>query len=340
MKSFLFATVTFVLAGFFVGLAPAAMAQSNADSSVEGRRTFTELLQKDSLLFDAAFHTCNRKELESVLTTDFAFYHDNGYDNRTTVETYDQFTGGVQKNFCGLQAPKMRRELIRAAVQVFRLSDKEVVQTGVQRFYLLTAGKADQLVEESKFSRTWQKTGGGWRMARELDFMVNGHPGDNAAAVGTAGADGTATGASAATGGRYQPEPYTPEPKDLYDTIVRMDSLYFDTYNSCKLDVMASMTSDSLEFYHDRGGLMTSKAAYLEAIKNNICGKVTRQLMPGSIEVYPIHNWGAVEIGYHRFHNNQENKEAGGITGRAAKFIVLWHYKGGRWQVERVVSLH
>jgi hypothetical protein len=330
MKSLFSFSASFLLSAFFVSLAPGALAQSNPGSSAEEGRLFVRLLQKDSLLFDAAFHTCNQQQLESILTNDFAFYHDNGYDNHTTVETHDQFTGGVQKNFCVVQGTKMRRELVRGELQVFRLSDTEALQTGVQRFYILTPGKADQLVEQSKFSRDWRKAGDDWRMAREMDFMVDSHPGGNTAAGG---------------GGmepdeRYHPAPYTPEPRDLYDTIVRMDSLYFDTYNNCRLDVMAAMTSDSLEFYHDRGGLTTSKAAYLDAIKNNICGKVTRQLMPGSIEVYPIHNWGAVEIGYHRFHNNQENQEAGGVTGRASKFIVLWHYKEGHWQVMRVVSLH
>jgi len=143
--------------------------------------------------------------------------------------------------------------------------------------------------------------------------------------------------ASAPAGQRYQPAPYVPEPRELYDAIVHMDSIYFDAYNNCKLEKMASLTSDSLEFYHDRDGLMTSKTAFIEAIKNNICGKVTRELMQGSIEVYPIHGYGAVEIGYHRFHNNQE---AGGITGKASKFIIIWHQKEGRWEVAKVVSLH
>jgi hypothetical protein len=142
---------------------------------------------------------------------------------------------------------------------------------------------------------------------------------------------------SAPFGLRYQPEPYIPESKALYETIIRMDSIYFDTYNTCKLEKMAALTSDSLEFYHDRNGLMTSKKAYIESIKNNICGKVTRELMQGSIEVYPIHGWGAVEIGYHRFHNNQE---PGGFISRASKFIVLWHKKEDNWQVAKVVSLH
>jgi hypothetical protein len=34
------------------------------------------------------------------------FYHDNGYDNPTTKETYADFTGGIQKNFCGIQGTK------------------------------------------------------------------------------------------------------------------------------------------------------------------------------------------------------------------------------------------
>jgi Domain of unknown function (DUF4440) len=279
-----------------------------------------ELARKDSLLFNAAFSTCDLKAVASVLTDDFVFYHDNGYANPTTKETHSEFIGNVQKNFCGIQSTKMRREIVRGTLEVFELNDREAIQSGVQRFYVLTAGQPDQLVEESKFSRTWQKKGGDWKMARELDFLVNAHPADN-----------TVTAA-----GRYQPEPYAPEPKELYDTIVRMDSLYFDTYNNCRLETMASMTSDTLEFYHDRGGLTTSKAAYLEAIKKNICGKVTRELMPGSIEVYPIHGWGAVEIGYHRFHNNQEPN----APWRASKFIILWHKKGDKWEVARVVSLH
>jgi ketosteroid isomerase-like protein len=297
----------FLLPGTFVTAQP-----GGAVADLSG-----ELARKDSVLFYAAFTACDLKAVESVLTDDFVFYHDQGYANHTTRETHAEFIGNIRKNFCGVQQVKMRREIVKGTLEVFEGNDKEAIQSGVQRFYILKAGQPDQLVEESKFSRTWQKKGGDWKMARELDFLVNAQ--------------------TATAGGRYQPEPYAPEPRELYDTIVRMDSIYFDTYNNCKLETMASLTSDSLEFYHDRDGLMTSKTAFIEATKNNICGKVTRELMPGSIEVYPIHGWGAVEIGYHRFHNNQE---AGGVTSRASKFIVLWHKKGDKWEVTKVVSLH
>jgi hypothetical protein len=322
MKSNIFFANTFLFSVFFIPICFSVQAQSKSNLPADPE-LFNQLAQKDSLLFNAAFNTCQMKDLETVLTPDFIFFHDQGYDNHTTTETHTDFMENVQKNFCGSQRIKMRREIVKGTLQVLEMSKMEAMQTGVQRFYMLSAGKPDELVEESKFSRTWRKEGGAWKMARELDFLVNTHPDDHSV--------------SAPASRRYQPEPFIPEPKELYDTIVRMDSLYFDTYNTCKLEKMAFLTSDSLEFYHDKGGLMTSKKAYLEAIKNNICGKVTRELMQGSIEVYPINGYGAVEIGYHRFHNNQE---PGGSISRASKFIVLWHKKQQGWEVARVVSLH
>jgi tetratricopeptide (TPR) repeat protein len=134
---------------------------------------------------------------------------------------------------------------------------------------------------------------------------------------------------------RYQPEPYVPDSRELYDEIVKMDSIFFTAYNNCDLETMRSMFSDSLEFYHDKAGLSTSKKDMMDALRNNICGKVTRELMPGSIEVYPIQGYGAVEVGYHRFHNRVEKS-----ISRPGKFITIWQKKGDKWQMSRVVSLH
>src|SRR4026208_1576401 len=71
---------------------------------------------------------------------------------------------------------------------------------------------------------------------------------------------------------------YKPHSKELYDAIVHMDSVWEDSYNNCKPELQELLFSDSLEFYHDRGGVMTSKPALINALKNNICGKVTREL--------------------------------------------------------------
>jgi hypothetical protein len=132
---------------------------------------------------------------------------------------------------------------------------------------------------------------------------------------------------------------YIPDDPKLYETIVHLDSLFFDSYNTCdkNLETHAAFYADSLEFYHDKGGLMTSKKDVINGIKNNVCGKVTRALVKGSIEVYPIKNFGAIEMGAHTFHNNSE---PAGTPSHVGKFILLWQNKNNVWKVTRVVSLH
>jgi hypothetical protein len=129
---------------------------------------------------------------------------------------------------------------------------------------------------------------------------------------------------------------YKPESQELYNAIVHMDSVYFNAYNTCDMDKQAAIYADSIEFYHDGSGLETSKKKLLAAIKENICGKVTRVLVKGSIEVYQIPNFGAVEIGLHRFINHAENNN----VSRPDKFIVIWRHNNDQWQITRVISLH
>lgn len=128
-----------------------------------------------------------------------------------------------------------------------------------------------------------------------------------------------------------------PVSQELYDTIIHYDSVFFNAYNHCNLDIQGQIYSDSIEFYHDKGGLMTSKQAILDATKKNICGKVTREMVPGSIEVFPINQFGAVEIGLHKFHNNTEKVDT---ISKPDKFIIIWKHANNRWQISRVVSLH
>ena len=77
---------------------------------------------------------------------------------------------------------------------------------------------------------------------------------------------------------------YLPDSKPLYDAIVHMDSVLFGAYNICDLPTMADCFSEDIEFYHDKGGLMTNKDSIMASTKKYVCGKVTRVLVEGSIE--------------------------------------------------------
>ena len=120
----------------------------------------------------------------------------------------------------------------------------------------------------------------------------------------------------------------------LTQTVSDLDTKLFDAYNHCDLKTMGTMVSDDLEFYHDQTGLMVGKAPFLAAIQQNICGKVERTLVPGTLEVYRLKGFGAVEIGVHRFHRPGDEKDPGG----EAKFVHVWQNKDGVWKITRVIS--
>jgi Domain of unknown function (DUF4440) len=121
---------------------------------------------------------------------------------------------------------------------------------------------------------------------------------------------------------------------DLYKKVAGLDTALFDAYNKCDLDKLGSMVADDLEFYHDQTGLSVGKLSLVDGVKNNICGKVHRELVTGTLEVYPIKGYGAVEMGIHRF----TNPNKAGDTGGEAKFVHLWQVKNGIWKVTRVFS--
>jgi ketosteroid isomerase-like protein len=126
------------------------------------------------------------------------------------------------------------------------------------------------------------------------------------------------------------------QPDQLFKTIQALDTKLFNAYNHCDLATLGSMVSDDLEFYHDQTGLSVGKAPFLAAIKQNICGKVERTLLPETLEVYPLNQYGAVEIGVHRFHHPGHPEDGMGD----AKFVTLWQNKDGEWKVTRVISYY
>jgi len=137
----------------------------------------------------------------------------------------------------------------------------------------------------------------------------------------------------------YKPtKNYQPDDLALYQTIVNLDSAFFEAYNNCSKDLnkYSAFYSDNIEFYHDTGGFMNSKEEIVAATKKNVCGKVTRELVNGSIEVYPINNYGAIEIGLHTFHNKEEPN----AIPKIGRFTIIWKKENGEWKITKVISLH
>ena len=122
----------------------------------------------------------------------------------------------------------------------------------------------------------------------------------------------------------------------LDQTISELDRQLFEAYNHCDLKKFDSLLDENVEFYHDQGGVTLGHAALTESIKNNICtGDTQRVLVPGTLKIYYMKGYGAIEMGVHRFQHPKT--EAVNGTGEGS-FVHLWRYKDGAWKVTRVLS--
>jgi hypothetical protein len=122
---------------------------------------------------------------------------------------------------------------------------------------------------------------------------------------------------------------------ELDKTVSALDAALFDGYNRCDLAKFQSFFVDDVEFYHDQGGVTLGSAALTDSVKKNICGQTTRELVPGTLQVYYMKGYGALEVGVHRFHHPGHEDTIGVGEG---KFIHLWQFKDGAWKITRVIS--
>jgi ketosteroid isomerase-like protein len=122
---------------------------------------------------------------------------------------------------------------------------------------------------------------------------------------------------------------------DLFKAIKAEDAALFGAVNTCDIKTLSGMVTDDLEFYHDLNGLAVGRTVFLESVKNNLCNKVTRELVEGSLEVHPLKGYGAVEMGVHRFHH--AGAQDHDVLGEA-RFVHLWQFKDGVWKLSRVIS--
>ena len=121
----------------------------------------------------------------------------------------------------------------------------------------------------------------------------------------------------------------------LQAEIVRMDSLLFGAFNAGDLTRLQAFFAQDLEFYQDNEGLEN----YAQTMKDfremlRQPSRIRRELVPGTVEVYPIKNYGAIEVGSHRFCHEENGRTECGTF----KFLHVWRKTGKTWRLSRIVS--
>lgn len=129
----------------------------------------------------------------------------------------------------------------------------------------------------------------------------------------------------------------------LFDNLQDKDDMMFSQgFDNCDLSITASLMTDDVEFYHDKGGVDKGKKAFLETMRDGLCrtgkNEIRRHLVPNSLAVFPMHNngilYGAIQTGKHGFAPSGEE-----VTIAPASFIHLWLLEDdGEWRIARVLS--
>jgi hypothetical protein len=132
-----------------------------------------------------------------------------------------------------------------------------------------------------------------------------------------------------------QEKKVAPTSQELYDEIAFMDSILFNAFNTQNMPVFKALFTEDLEWYQDNDGLISYETVF-KNFETNFSRdfKLTRTLVPGSLEVHPIKNYGAIEIGVHQFRHIENGKEETGTF----KFLMIWQKKDGNWKISRVIS--
>lgn len=136
-----------------------------------------------------------------------------------------------------------------------------------------------------------------------------------------------------------------PAEPDLTAQIAAADTRLFHIFfEECDPAALASIITDDVEFYHDKGGLVfTSGAAMVadytkqcEARKAPDAWRSRRELVASTLHVEAIPGFGAIEEGDHLFYERQGNGPEK-LAGRA-HFVQLWKKAADGWRVARILS--
>lgn len=131
----------------------------------------------------------------------------------------------------------------------------------------------------------------------------------------------------------------------LTDEIKAADAALFSAFfDRCDIPAFAALLADDFEMIHDKGGRIAGSKAEMISNSEKICARqktgedyrARRELVAESLKVYPVNNFGAIEIGEHRFFQLLPGKPEKLVE--VALFTQVWKKEADGWKLTRVLS--
>lgn len=131
----------------------------------------------------------------------------------------------------------------------------------------------------------------------------------------------------------------------LTDEVKAADAALFSAFfERCDIPALSKMLTDDFEMIHDKGGLIAGSKAEMVASFERTCARqksgedyrARRELIEASLKVYPVNNYGAIEIGEHRFYQLLPGKPEKLVE--VGLFTQVWKKEESGWKLARVLS--
>jgi ketosteroid isomerase-like protein len=122
----------------------------------------------------------------------------------------------------------------------------------------------------------------------------------------------------------------------LFETITRVDRHLTDAFNAHNVERLMAMATKDLELYEDNEGLKRYQQCYDDFKKMFVSDSdIRRQVIEGAVEVYPIKDYGALEIGQHRFCHAENGRDECAVFA----FAILWQKTAeDTWKIARLIN--
>lgn len=131
----------------------------------------------------------------------------------------------------------------------------------------------------------------------------------------------------------------------LADEIRAADAEFFKAFfDTCDLATVRRYVTDDFEMFHDKGGRVAASGADFVKTAEDKCRRQaegtdflsTRKLIPDSLQVHPINDFGAIATGRHEFFAVKAG--APDRLTETGQFTIVWKEEGGQWKLARALS--
>jgi hypothetical protein len=118
--------------------------------------------------------------------------------------------------------------------------------------------------------------------------------------------------------------------REVARSILYQDARLTHAYNQCELQTLHRMFSANGAMYLADGRIQSP----VREARDAVCGKWRREVVPGSLHVYPLNTAAAIQVGEQRFCPMHTQS----CDTRPAEFVAVWLYCDLHWQITDLIS--